>query len=269
VELSEGVSPDALAKALTDQTLKLTDLTHQQDLRISAVQPVTTGQEADRRLVISLSDTPAPQTQIRLTLPVAALVDSFLNQPAQDFQVTFTWPASDAVVQDNKPIQLERVAVHDGYLEIELSEEPDLATTTAILVDGATATWTLGDDHYTLRSSGVLSQGTHAFTIGTSLADLNGGTLAQAFTTSISVADKGNQAVFEAIDPRETQVSTVGNLYGYQGLPVDPETGLVYVRNRYYDPEMGRFVTVDPAALSESSVCVHGSGGCRSHQVAG
>ena len=126
VELSEGVSPDALAKALTDQALKLTDLTHQQDFRISVVQPVTTGQEADRRLVISLSDTPAPQTQIRLTLPAAALVDSFLNQPAQDFQVTFTWPASDAVVQDSKPIQLERVAVHDGYLEIELSEEPDL-----------------------------------------------------------------------------------------------------------------------------------------------
>src|SRR5690606_17051714 len=30
------------------------------------------------------------------------------------------------------------------------------------------------------------------------------------------------------------------------GLPKDPETGFVYARNRYYDPEMGRFVSADP-----------------------
>jgi len=26
----------------------------------------------------------------------------------------------------------------------------------------------------------------------------------------------------------------------------DPDTGLVYMQARYYDPEMGRFVSVDP-----------------------
>jgi RHS repeat-associated protein len=34
--------------------------------------------------------------------------------------------------------------------------------------------------------------------------------------------------------------------FGYQGLPRDPETGLIYFRNRYYDPELGRFITADP-----------------------
>jgi ribosomal protein S9 len=80
VELSEGVSPDALAKALINQTLKLTDLTHQQDLRISVIQPVMTGQEADRRLAISRSDTPAPQTQIRD--PAGGGARRFVPEPA-------------------------------------------------------------------------------------------------------------------------------------------------------------------------------------------
>jgi RHS repeat-associated protein len=44
---------------------------------------------------------------------------------------------------------------------------------------------------------------------------------------------------------RETY-KDVGNPYGFHGLPEDPETGLLYVRNRYYDPEMGRFITTDP-----------------------
>jgi hypothetical protein len=239
VEMSEGVSPDALAKAVMDHTLKLTNLANQHEIGTLVAQPVATGREANRRLVISLTGSePAAQTQVRLTLPAAALQDPFLNRPAQDFELTFAWPESDAVVQDNKAIELKRATVHDGYLKIELSEEPNPATTTAILVDGAASTWTLGDNRYTLKGATVLPAGSHILAIGTTLADLNGGTLAQAFTASLSVIDKDNKSLFEAVDPRETQASTIGNLFGFQGLPVDPETGLIYVRNRYYDPEM-------------------------------
>jgi RHS repeat-associated protein len=44
----------------------------------------------------------------------------------------------------------------------------------------------------------------------------------------------------------------VGNQLGFHGLPHDPVTGLVYARNRDYDPEMGRFVQTDPLGYVDS-----------------
>ena len=44
----------------------------------------------------------------------------------------------------------------------------------------------------------------------------------------------------------------VGNVYGYQGLPYDEETGFLYVRHRYYDAEMGRFVQTDPLGYADA-----------------
>lgn len=37
---------------------------------------------------------------------------------------------------------------------------------------------------------------------------------------------------------------------GYTGHEEDPETGLVYMQQRYYDPEAGRFLSVDSVAVS-------------------
>ncbi|MCP4543462.1 MAG: RHS repeat-associated core domain-containing protein [Chloroflexi bacterium] len=36
------------------------------------------------------------------------------------------------------------------------------------------------------------------------------------------------------------------NRFTFHGRPVDLETGLYYFRNRYFDPELGRFITADP-----------------------
>jgi len=46
-------------------------------------------------------------------------------------------------------------------------------------------------------------------------------------------------------------VGTTGgtaNVYRYQGEAFDAETGLYYLRARYYDPVAGRFLSVDPMA---------------------
>ena len=243
VELSEEVDGGVLAA----HPFTLANLANQQAIAIASVtRPVTTGSQARRRLVITTTAPVPADTQVRLTIPAAAFQDSFLNQPAADYELTFAWPQSDAVLQDSKGLQLQSAAVHGGHLEIGLSEEPNLATATAIQIDGAAATWTLSDDRYTLTSTAELPAGAHTLTIGTSLADLNGAALAAAFNQSFTIAAHGDQAIFEAPDPRESPTSTIGNLFGFKGLQVDSETELIYVRNRYYDPEMGRFITMDP-----------------------
>jgi len=43
-----------------------------------------------------------------------------------------------------------------------------------------------------------------------------------------------------------TTESVTGLEYGFQGRRLDAETGLVYFRNRYYDPGTGRFLQRDP-----------------------
>jgi RHS repeat-associated protein len=40
--------------------------------------------------------------------------------------------------------------------------------------------------------------------------------------------------------------------FGYTGHVNDPDTGLVYMQARYYDPEMGRFLSVDPVSAYET-----------------
>ena len=38
------------------------------------------------------------------------------------------------------------------------------------------------------------------------------------------------------------------NKFGYTGHQMDRESGLIYFKARYYDPELGRFITQDPFA---------------------
>lgn len=46
--------------------------------------------------------------------------------------------------------------------------------------------------------------------------------------------------------------SFLGQPYSYQGHEYDTETGLFYFRARYYDPSLGRFISVDPEGYSDS-----------------
>jgi hypothetical protein len=143
---------------------------------LTVTQPIQTGDLAGRRLVITTSGTvPQPGDQVALMIPATVLVDSFLNQPAQPYTLTFTWPASDTVVADLAPPVIERLTLQHGVLQLEVSAEPNVANASAaIQLDGSPLSWTLAADHYTLQSRSQVTPGPHILTLSTSFTDLGG-----------------------------------------------------------------------------------------------
>jgi len=55
----------------------------------------------------------------------------------------------------------------------------------------------------------------------------------------------GKPTIYNTIG-KEIPESQVGNSFLFTGKMFDYDTGLYYYRNRYYDPELGRFITPDP-----------------------
>ena len=50
-----------------------------------------------------------------------------------------------------------------------------------------------------------------------------------------------------------TGLTTTGSAIGYTGHVNDPDTDLVYMQQRYYEPIAGRFLSVDPVATDSST----------------
>ena len=74
--------------------------------------------------------------------------------------------------------------------------------------------------------------------------------------TVLAKADaQGNIVERYEYTPYGVPVPSVGaapNGQGYTGHVNDPETGLVYMQARYYDPAVGRFLSVDPVTAAEN-----------------
>ncbi len=230
--------------------------------------PEQTGRPAGRRLVITPETPPVPGTELELEIPADAVRDLFLHGMDAPYSLSFTWPdpaTGITVLDDTTPPVVEALRLRDGALEIAFSEPVDLASaSSAILVDGTGITWSVLDDGYTLRADSVLSEGDHTVQIAASMSlDLAGLGLADAFDEPINVAaaqaatvhggpskaGNGGQSdadYFALPDSREVPVSALINRFAFHGRPFDVETGLYYFRNRYYDPELGRFITADP-----------------------
>ena len=71
----------------------------------------------------------------------------------------------------------------------------------------------------------------------------------------------GNHAVLDANGADINDASHIGNLnpFRYRGYYYDTETGLYYLKSRYYDPEVGRFITIDDIQiLSISKEVING-----------
>jgi RHS repeat-associated protein len=69
----------------------------------------------------------------------------------------------------------------------------------------------------------------------------------------IALSDStGNVVETYAYSPygKVSQASSVGNPYLYTGREYDDEAGLYHYRTRYYDPEFGRFLQIDPTGYA-------------------
>lgn len=96
---------------------------------------------------------------------------------------------------------------------------------------------------------------TTVFLRGMGLALLKNGTTTQVY----GITPRGDVAnlmtsngevtdfTYTAYGEPTSENTSLHNPFGYTGEYTDAETGLVYLRNRYYDPEIGIFITIDPA----------------------
>ena len=65
---------------------------------------------------------------------------------------------------------------------------------------------------------------------------------------------------YDAYGNRTTSTGTVYNPFGYTGEYTDSESGMVYLRARYYDPSTQPFVTVDPAVTQTGQSYTYAAG---------
>jgi RHS repeat-associated protein len=131
----------------------------------------------------------------------------------------------------------------------------------AFEIDGGPIAWTLAEDTYTLKSQNPLVAGEHTLRVAPESAfDLAGLGVAELFEQTFTVEDQPavttaapeknldplRDLIFRLPDGNYVPASALPSRRTFHGRPLDPETGLLYFRHRYYDPQLGRFITPDP-----------------------
>jgi RHS repeat-associated protein len=251
LEVSEGVQAEALQDSLVAGAVTLTDTATSTAVPLTAAQPIQEGRQAFRRIVLTLETPPTEGTTLELQIEPAALRDAFGNQLAVSYVQSFAWPVADQVLDDTAAPRIEAVRLVDRFVELELTEEPDLTTVaSAVTVGGQGLAWTLSADRYTVRSSAAVPTGQATLSIANTLADLSASTLAEGLTVPVPATEQ-NASLLQAPDPRESFASTIANRAGFHGLDHDPTTGLLYVRNRWLDSGLGRFLQQDPLGYAD------------------
>ena len=247
LEFSEEILLQRVQEAITAGTLRLRDTTDDEPITITASQPVREGKQKGRRVILT-PDAGAPPTALHgmlLHIEPSAVVDLFENQPEAAYEKDFVWLDADHAIGDTTPPRVELLLAKAGEVELEFSEEIDPVVASAvILFDGEMRTWLAQPDGYTLKPEAAISATTHILLIGPNLIDKAGNGLAEPFSHSITTGGQ-DAIVYERPDPRVTPTSTLDNLASFHGHITDPATGLVYMRNRWMDPEIGRFITAD------------------------
>ncbi|MCZ7648078.1 MAG: hypothetical protein M5U26_22935 [Planctomycetota bacterium] len=67
-----------------------------------------------------------------------------------------------------------------------------------------------------------------------------------AYGKATVITGAGTDSTWFTSDDVTGSATAIGNPFFYTGQRLDPETGLMYYKNRYYSAELGRFVSRDP-----------------------
>ncbi len=266
VELSEEIQQSALWFSVLDDGVLLYNETRQAAVAFELEVPVTVGRQANRRFVLrpKIPEDPAapgshwPSTDetVQLIVSAAATEDFFGNQPPADFAYSFSWPVDEQVLVDDASPRVEQVCVlPTGQLEVQFSEAVDgSAAPQRLSFDGAQQAWVVSEDGYRLTSLDPVAEGPHDLSIAQGPLDLSGLGLDEAFETSFNHQQgSAEQQIFSAPLRGQQVGSQVGNRFGFHGLLHDRSSGFVYARHRTYDPEMGRFLSADPAGYGDGA----------------
>ena len=73
---------------------------------------------------------------------------------------------------------------------------------------------------------------------------------ADALGSVTGISDGGGNTLatydYKAFGEIDSQSGSADNSYGFTGRRLDPDSGLMYYRARYYEPDVGRFISTDP-----------------------
>ncbi len=111
------------------------------------------------------------------------------------------------------------------------------------------------------NSGNVLARYTQGREIDESLAMLRSGTtsyyeadgVASITSLSNSAGALANTYTFDSFGQLTAHTGTLANPFQYTGREFDPETGIDYYRERYFDPSSGRFLSEDPLRFTTAT----------------
>jgi RHS repeat-associated protein len=179
------------------------------------------------------------------------------DQPIQLLSKDFIYQGEALLlIHDHGPPMVERILYEDNALHIDFNEEIDPASVTDsveieygnITIGGSIEI--TGDNKVKFTPDENLSDNQEYEIRVKDIKDIAGKAVA-IFTWDFEL-NQSKELLFVYSILAKNNHSIVGNNSLMHGRTYEPEVGLYYYRNRYYHPELGRFLQQDPMGYEDS-----------------